>query len=89
MPVAAWLDVILYSREQLVKEYDANEELKTTKHTLAVGPYKNVETLARFISERGKIVPRRQTGVSAKNQRALTRAIKQARNTGLLPVVIK
>ena len=49
--------------------------------------YKNVELLKRFISERGKILPRRVTGTSAKNQRKLTVAIKRARIMGLLPFV--
>lgn len=41
--------------------------------------YKNTELLERFISERGKILPRRVTGTSAKNQRKVTTAIKRAR----------
>jgi small subunit ribosomal protein S18 len=41
--------------------------------------------LSRFITERGKIVPRRVSGVCAKNQRALAKAIKRARHTALLP----
>lgn len=47
--------------------------------------YKDVELLKRFISEKGKILPRRVTGTSAKHQRALTVAIKRARVMGLLP----
>lgn len=49
--------------------------------------YKDTELLQRFISERGKILPRRVTGTSAKNQRKLTTAIKRARIMGLLPFV--
>ena len=49
--------------------------------------YKDVDLLKRFISERGKILPRRVTGPSAKNQRKLTVAIKRARVMGLLPFV--
>ncbi|QGF39647.1 30S ribosomal protein S18 [Limosilactobacillus gastricus] len=49
--------------------------------------YKDTELLRRFISERGKILPRRVTGTSAKNQRRLTIAIKRARIMGLLPFV--
>lgn len=49
--------------------------------------YKDVDLLKRFISERGKILPRRVTGTSAKNQRRLTVAIKRARIMGLLPFV--
>ena len=50
--------------------------------------YKDVELLKRFVSPRGKILPRRITGVSAKYQRKLTRAIKRARNIALLPYVV-
>lgn len=50
--------------------------------------YKEVELLkSRFISERGKILPRRVTGTCAKHQRTLTVAIKRARIMGLLPFV--
>ena len=49
--------------------------------------YKNTELLERFISERGKILPRRVTGTSAKNQRKVTTAIKRARIMALLPFV--
>ena len=49
--------------------------------------YKDTDLLRRFISERGKILPRRVTGTSAKNQRKLTVAIKRARIMGLLPFV--
>ena len=49
--------------------------------------YKDTDLLKRFISERGKILPRRVTGTSAKNQRKLTVAIKRARIMGLLPFV--
>ncbi|HHX62022.1 MAG TPA: 30S ribosomal protein S18 [Epulopiscium sp.] len=47
--------------------------------------YKDVNMLKRFISERGKILPRRITGNSAKAQRKLTSAIKRARHLALLP----
>ena len=49
--------------------------------------YKDIELLKRFISERGKILPRRVTGTSAKYQRMLTTAIKRARHMALLPYV--
>ncbi len=49
--------------------------------------YKDVELLKKFISERGKILPRRVTGTSAKYQRKLTIAIKRARQMALLPYV--
>jgi small subunit ribosomal protein S18 len=47
--------------------------------------YKEVDLLKKFISERGKILPRRVTGTSARWQRKLTVAIKRARIMGLLP----
>jgi small subunit ribosomal protein S18 len=50
--------------------------------------YKDVKLLQRFISERGKIVPRRITAVSSKKQRELARAIKRARILALLPFVM-
>ena len=46
--------------------------------------YKDVKTLRRFITEQGKIIPRRVTGVCAKHQRMLTTSIKRARNIALL-----
>jgi small subunit ribosomal protein S18 len=49
--------------------------------------YKEADTLRRFITERGKILPRRMTGTCAKHQRALALAIKQARSIALLPYV--
>ena len=47
--------------------------------------YKDVKLLRTFLSERGKIIPRRITGNSAKHQRSLTQAIKRARHLALLP----
>jgi small subunit ribosomal protein S18 len=51
--------------------------------------YKNPKSLRMFITERGKIIPRRITGTCAKHQRELTVAIKQARQIALLPYVGK
>lgn len=47
--------------------------------------YKDVATLRKYISERGKILPRRITGNCAKHQRALTVAVKRARHVALMP----
>jgi small subunit ribosomal protein S18 len=47
--------------------------------------YKDIRLLSSFVSERGKIVPRRISGVCAPHQRRLSEAIKQARNIALLP----
>ena len=49
--------------------------------------YKDVNKLKRYISERGKILPRRISGNCAKHQRALTVAIKRARHLAILPYV--
>ncbi len=49
--------------------------------------YKDVKRLQRFVSERGKILPRRRTGTCARHQRTLTAAIKRARHMALLPFV--
>ena len=51
--------------------------------------YKDTKLLARFTSERGKIVPSRITAVSAKKQRELAKAIKKARFLALIPYLIK
>ena len=58
-----------------------------TKNNIETIDYKDVELLKKFISERGKILPRRVTGTSAKYQRMLTTAIKRARHMALLPYV--
>ncbi len=49
--------------------------------------YKDVATLKKYISERGKILPRRITGSCAKHQRDVTVAIKRARHIALMPYV--
>lgn len=51
--------------------------------------YKDVKLMQRFVSERGKIVPRRITAVTAKEQRQLARAVKRARILALLPFVVR
>ncbi len=51
--------------------------------------YKDYRLLKEFLTERGKIIPRRITGTSARYQRMLTRALKQAREIALLPYTRK
>ncbi len=51
--------------------------------------YKNIELLRKFMTERGKILPRRITGLTCQQQRDLTQAIKQARILAMLPFVNK
>lgn len=57
-----------------------------TEHTEHID-YKSIDILRRYVSDRGKIRPRRQTGVCAKHQRNLSAAIKRARHIALLPFV--
>jgi len=55
--------------------------------TSLVIDYKDTKSLRYFITERGKIIPRRISGTCAKHQRSLTQAIKRARTVALLPFV--
>ena len=50
--------------------------------------YKDTNKLKRYVSERGKILPRRITGNCAKHQRALTVAVKRARHVALMPYTV-
>jgi len=58
---------------------------KIKAHNLTID-YKHAEVLRRFVTEKGKILPRRITGTSAKNQRRLVTEIKKARFMALLPM---
>ena len=49
--------------------------------------YKDVRKLSRFLTERGKILPRRATGLTAKQQRQVSQAIRRARQIALLPYI--
>ena len=51
--------------------------------------YKDEKTLRKYISERGKIYPRRVTGACAKHQREIVRAVNRARQVAILPYVIE
>ena len=50
--------------------------------------YKDVVTMRKYVSERGKILPRRITGTCAKHQRSITTAIKRARHIALMPYTV-
>ncbi len=58
------------------------------EHKVAHIDYKDDRTLKRYLSDRGKIIPRRVTGTCAKHQRQLTRAIRRGRILALLPFSI-
>ncbi|MER3557997.1 MAG: 30S ribosomal protein S18 [Thermus sp.] len=64
-------------------------KVKATVGAFDLLDYKNVEVLKKFLSETGKILPRRRTGLTAKEQRILARTIKRARVLGLLPFTEK
>lgn len=49
--------------------------------------YKDIRTLSRFVTERGKILPRRISGLTARQQREMSTAIKRARYLALLPYI--
>ncbi len=57
--------------------------------TNAVIDYKDVNKIKRYVSERGKILPRRISGNCAKHQRALTVAVKRARHVALMPYTVE
>lgn len=65
------------SRRKKVCQFCADKE--------AVVDYKDVETLKKYVSERGKILPRRITGTCTMHQRAVTTAVKRARTVALMP----
>ena len=56
---------------------------------ISVIDYKDDRMLRRYLTERGKIIPRRVTGVCAKHQRQLTQAIKRGRVLALLPFIVE
>ena len=56
---------------------------------LEITDYKDVKMLRRFVSDTGKILPRRRTGLSAKHQRRIAQTIKVARQLALLPYTEK
>lgn len=66
----------LFSRRKVCR-FCADKELKID--------YKDVNTLRNFVTERGKIIPRRILGTCATHQRQLCEAVKQARHIALLP----
>jgi small subunit ribosomal protein S18 len=58
-----------------------------TENNIKYIDYKDVKLLQRYVTEQGKIIPKRITGTSAKYQRQLSMAIKRARHMALLPYV--
>ena len=65
------------------------ENYMTRKPDIAYFDYKDVKALQRFVNPYGQIDPRKKTGLSAKQQRQLTKAIKRARHLALLPFLVR
>ena len=59
-----------------------------TANKLVLIDYKDIKTLSRFVTDRGKIVPKRNSGLCAKWQRKVANAVKRARFMGLLPYTV-
>ena len=83
---------VINKEEKKDKKYVLKRKKKTCSFcTKGAAPidYKDEKTLKKFISERGKILPRRVTGTCQKHQRELVVAIKRARHMAILPYVIE
>jgi small subunit ribosomal protein S18 len=69
------------------KKYSRKASLLAVDRTLVID-YKNPQLLRSFLTDRGKIVPARISGVNAKQQRRITQAIKRARMLALIPFTV-
>ena len=78
---SSWL-----TKREADRKADLREEVRLAEEKNEIN-YKDVAKLKKYVSERGKILPRRITGNCAKHQRALTVAIKRARHIALMPYV--
>lgn len=76
-------------KEAQARRPSRKAKVKATLGEFDLRDYRNVEVLRRFLSETGKILPRRRTGLSAKEQRILAKTVKRARILGLLPFTEK
>lgn len=70
------------------RKFGRRKVCKFCVHADAHIDYRNPETLRPFLTDRGKIIPRRITGNCSKHQRALTLAIKRARHLALVPYTV-
>ncbi len=84
MPRASKIKSALKRRKKKKKRLQRKVSRLTVDRVLYID-YKDVNLLKHYVTERGKIIPRRITGTTAKHQRMLTRAIKLARSIALLP----
>lgn len=69
------------------KEIKAKKVCRFTQNNVKYIDYKDVKLLQRYVTEQGKIIPKRITGTSSRYQRELAVAIKRARHMALLPYV--
>jgi small subunit ribosomal protein S18 len=76
-----------YRNRRSNRRYSRKKVCRFCTENINTIDYKDVGLLQRFVSDRGKIRPRRQTGTCAKHQRRLAAAIKRARHVALLPFV--
>ena len=67
------------------KRFQKRKSCKFCEDKVTAIDYKDVKLLKMYVSERGKIIPRRITGNCARHQRSLTTSIKRARNIALIP----
>ena len=67
------------------KRFQKRKSCKFCEDKVVAIDYKDVKLLKLYVSERGKIIPRRITGSCARHQRSLTTSIKRARSIALLP----
>lgn len=76
VPLQPMQRVLFFRRKKRLDPFLANPDMRID--------FRDVRTLSRFLSERGRILPRRLTGLSAYNQRQVSRAIKRAQHLGLI-----
>lgn len=75
------------AKKKRKKKRKSRKVSRLTQDRVVYIDYKDVNLLKHYITERGKIIPRRITGTTARHQRMLTQAIKRARSIALLPYV--
>jgi small subunit ribosomal protein S18 len=76
----------IYPKQNIVAIIRQKSKVQNTQFQSTID-YKNIVLLRKFISAEGRILPRRLTGLNAKQQRYVTKAIKNARMVGLLPFI--
>ena len=72
-----------------MKKKEDNQQCYFTKHNISHVDYRDVHLLERFINPHGKVLPRRRSGLCARYQRKVKKAIKNARYMALMPYIKK